>query len=101
MNSKICAIIIIVHGILGRIDDKALCNLSGAPRKFLCSIFNLFELMNGLHDLCHGLGERPRNVTPAIIIECNSDRGFPGFRDCWGFTLGCIDSCDGDDSFTH
>ena len=79
VNSKIYMIVIIVHGILGCIDDKTLCNLSGAPREFLCSIFNLFELMNGLCDLCHRLGERPRNVTPAVIVECNSDGGFPRF----------------------
>ena len=101
INSKICAIIISVHGILGCIDDKALCNTSGAPRKFLRSIFNLFELMNGLHDLCRGLGERPRNVAPAVVVECNSDGGFPRFQERWAFTLGCIDSCNGDDFFMH
>ena len=101
INGKICAIVISVHGILGCIDDKALCNTSGAPRKFLRSIFNLFELMNGLRDLCRGLGERPRNVAPAVVVECNSDGGFPGFQERWAFTLGCIDSCNGDDFFTH
>ena len=98
INGKIYVIVIIVHGILGCIDDKTLCNLSGAPREFLCSIFNLFELMNGLCNHCCGLGERPRNVTPAVVIECNSDGGFPGFQERWAFTLGCIDSCNGDDT---
>ena len=101
INGKICTIVIIVYGILGCIDDKALCNTSGAPRKFLHSIFNLFELMNGLRDLCCRLGERPRNVAPPVVVECNSDGRFPGFQEHWAFTLGCINSCDGDDFFTH
>ena len=92
INDKICVSIVIVHGILGGIGDNALCNSSSAPRKFLRGVFNFFELMNGLCDLRCGLGERPRNLAPAVIVELHSNGRLLRFCECGAFTLGCINS---------
>lgn len=82
---KVSSVIIVIRGILRSVSGSyTVLDPRATLRELLRGPFDFLELGNRQRDPHRGLGERPGNVTPTVIIKCDGDSRLlagVGFRD--------------------